>query len=80
MLAEVVLTPSEGKRLIAKAIAHMPIVQLAKENGTIIIAISTTNAYVVEELLGNEIKDKGMFAAGVDASGLFAGRILFCAG
>jgi len=65
LLAEVVLTPAEGKRLIAKAIAHMPIVQLAKENGTIIIATSTTNAYVLEELLGNEIKDKGMFTAGV---------------
>jgi len=65
LLAEVVLTPAEGKRLIAKSIAHMPIVQLAKENGTIIIATSTTNAYVLEELLGNEIKDKGMFTAGV---------------
>ena len=42
MLAEVVLTPSEGKRLIAKAIAHMEIVKLAKENGNIIIATSTT--------------------------------------
>jgi hypothetical protein len=65
LLAEVVLTPAEGKRLIAKAIAHMPIVQLAKENGTIIIATSTTNAYVLEEILGTEIKDKGMFTAGV---------------
>ena len=65
MLAEVVLTPSEGKRLIAKAIAHMEIVKLAKEKGTVIVATSTTNAYVLEELLGKEIKEKGMFTAGV---------------
>ena len=65
MLAEVVLTPAEGKRLIAKAIAHMPIVQMAKENGTIIVCTSTTNSYVLEELTGKEIKDKGMFTAGV---------------
>ncbi len=65
MLAEVVLTPAEGKRLIAKAIAHMPIVQMAKERGTIIVCTSTTDAYVLEELTGKEIKDKGMFTAGV---------------
>jgi hypothetical protein len=65
LLAEVVLTPSEVKRLIAKAIGHMEIVKLAKENGTVIIATSTTNAYVLEELLGKEIKEKGMFTAGV---------------
>jgi hypothetical protein len=65
LLAEVVLTPSEGKRLIAKAIVHMPVVQMAKENGTIIVATSTTNAYVLEELTGKEVKDKGMFTAGV---------------
>ena len=65
MLAEVVLTPAEGKRLIAKAIAHMPIVQMAKENGTIIVCTSTTNSYVLEELTGKDIKDKGMFTAGV---------------
>jgi len=65
LLAEVVLTPAEGKRLIAKAIAHMPIVQMAKENGTIIVCTSTTNSYVLEELTGKEIKDKGMFTAGV---------------
>ncbi len=65
MLAEVVLTPAEGKRLIAKAIAHMPIVQGAMENGTILVATSTTNAYVLEELTGKEVKDKGMYTAGV---------------
>jgi hypothetical protein len=48
----IVLTPPESKRLIAKAIARMPEVQLALEEGCIIIGTGTTNAYVAEELLG----------------------------
>ena len=59
------LTPSEGKRLIGRAIAQMDIVQNALKEGTIIVATSTTNAYVIEELLGKKIEDKGMFTAGV---------------
>jgi len=59
------LTPSEGKRLIGRAVARMDIVQNALKNGTIVIATSTTNAYVVEELLGRRIEEKGMFTAGV---------------
>lgn len=65
MLAQVTLTPAEGKRLIAKAIAGMDVVQQAHEDGIIVIATSTTTAYVLEELLGKEIEDKGMFTAGV---------------
>ena len=59
------LTPAEGKRLIGKAIAAMDVVQDALREGTIVVATSTTNAYVMEELLGEEIPDKGMFTAGV---------------
>jgi hypothetical protein len=59
------LTPSEGKRLIGKAVASMDVVQNALREGTIVIATSTTTAYVYEELLGEEIADKGMFTAGV---------------
>ncbi|UCH56613.1 MAG: hypothetical protein JSV18_04420 [Candidatus Bathyarchaeota archaeon] len=47
------------------SVAQMEAVQHAMENGTIIIATSTTTAYVLEELLGKEITDKGMFTAGV---------------
>ena len=65
MLAEVSLTPAEGKRLIAKAIAQMDLIQIAKEEGIIVIATGTTNAYVVEELIGKEIKEKGLYTAGV---------------
>lgn len=64
MKAQVTLTPAEGKRLIAKAISCMDSVQKAYREGTLIIATSTTTAYVAEELMGKEI-NKGMFTAGV---------------
>ena len=64
MKAQVTLTPAEGKRLIAKAISCMDSVQKAYQEGTLIIATSTTTAYVAEELTGKEI-NKGMFTAGV---------------
>ncbi|MCW4013025.1 MAG: hypothetical protein NWF07_08545 [Candidatus Bathyarchaeota archaeon] len=64
MKVQLTLTPAEGKRLIAKAVANMENVQYAHKNGTLIIATSTTNGYVVEELIGEEI-NKGMFTAGV---------------
>jgi len=65
LLLQAALTPSEGKRLIGRAVAQMNIVQNALKNGTIIVATSTTTAYVLEELLGKGIEDKGMFAGGV---------------
>jgi hypothetical protein len=64
-LLQVSLTPSEGKRLIGMSIAQMDTVQNALKEGTIIIATSTTTGYVLEELLGKEIPDKGLFSAGV---------------
>ena len=64
MKAQVTLTPAEGKRLIAKAISCMDSVQNAYKEGILIIATSTTTAYVAEELMGKEI-NKGMFTAGV---------------
>lgn len=65
MKAQVLVTPAEGKRLIAKAISNMEPVQNAYEEGILIIATSTTTAYVAEEIIGREIPDKGMFTAGV---------------
>ncbi len=59
------MTPSEGKRLIGRAIAHMDVVQRALRNGIIIVATSTTTGYVLEELIGKRIEEKGMFTAGV---------------
>ena len=63
------LTPAEGKRIIGMSIAAMEAVRHDMEEGTMVIATSTTTAYVLEELLVVEIPDKGMFTAGVIAAG-----------
>jgi len=51
-----VLTVSESKRLIAKAVVKMGIVKEALREGIIAIAKGTTNAYIIEELLNKRIK------------------------
>ncbi|MHC4704557.1 MAG: hypothetical protein ACYTFQ_28760, partial [Planctomycetota bacterium] len=61
--AQVVLTVSESKRLIAKAVAQMPVVKEALRDGMIIIAKGTTNTYVAEELLGRKIA-RGAYVLG----------------
>jgi len=54
--AQVVLTVSESKRLIGKAVAEMPIVKEALKNGMVIITKGTTDTYVAEEILGKKIE------------------------
>ncbi len=53
--AQIVLTVSESKRLVAKAVARMPIVKEALKNGIVIITKGTTCTYVAEEILGKKI-------------------------
>ena len=60
----VVLTVAEGKRLIAKAVVQLPEVRQRLRNGLVVIAKGTTNAYVVEELLGKRI-DLMAYGSGV---------------
>jgi hypothetical protein len=45
------ITPSAGKRLIAKALASHPAVKNALKHGTVVIVAGTTNGYVAEEIL-----------------------------
>ena len=66
--ALVVLTSAESKRLIAKAIARLPEVRRALHQGRVIIANGTTNAYVVEELVGTPLP-KASYAAGIITRG-----------
>ncbi|HIE50186.1 MAG TPA: hypothetical protein EYP85_00380, partial [Armatimonadetes bacterium] len=76
MQASVVLTVAESKRLIAQGVAAWPSVQRALQEGLVIIATGTTNAYVVEEILGKSI-NKAAYVTGrtipatVDATGRF---------
>jgi hypothetical protein len=50
-LKQFVVTPSAGKRLIAKALASHAAVSEALKNGTVVIVAGTTNGYVAEEVL-----------------------------
>jgi len=61
--AQAILTVSESKRLIAKAVKEMPIVKNALENGMVIITKGTTNAYVAEEITGKKM-EKAAFVRG----------------
>lgn len=55
------LKPRESKRLIAKAVANLPEVKKALEEGYVVINPGSTNGYVAEEILGREIeKDRFM--------------------
>ena len=63
MKAQIVLTSSESKRLIAKAVSQMNVVKKALKKGIIVICRGSTNAYVAEEISGQQI-EKGKFTAG----------------
>lgn len=56
--ALVSLTPSESKRLIARAVAALPEVRQALDAGLVIIARGTTNAFLAEEVAGVSIISK----------------------
>jgi hypothetical protein len=51
LVKQFVVTPSAGKRLIAKALKSHAAVLDALRHGTIVIIAGTTNGYVAEELL-----------------------------
>ena len=71
MLAEVVLTTSESKRLIGKAVASMEVVKEAFKSGLIIIIKGTTNSYVAEEILKEPI-EKERYARGIIVPGILS--------
>ncbi len=52
MLAQVVLTPAESKKLIAKAIARLDVVRQAAKDGMIVIHPSSSTYFIIEELTG----------------------------
>jgi len=64
MKRQVVLTVAESKRLIAKGVAALPEVAKAMEEGMVVVATGTTNAYVLEELWGKEF-DKRRYRSGI---------------
>ena len=67
------LSPSESKRLIAKGAANLPSVKKAMKKGIVFVGRGTTNAYIVEELSGQEF-EKGRYVAGA----IIEGRLSQC--
>ena len=54
MKSQVILTVAESKRLIARGVAALPEVQEAMQEGMVVVATGTTNAYVLQELWGKK--------------------------
>jgi len=65
MQAMFTLTPAESKRLIGKGVAALPEIQHAQKNGYLLVGRGSTNAYILEELLGKKIKKEGYTAGQV---------------
>ena len=59
----VTLTPAEGKRLIAKGLLALDLIQDSLKNGYLCITMGTTSGYLVEEILGEY--DKTRHIAGI---------------
>lgn len=62
--AQITLTVSESKRLIAKAVVEHEKVKNALKNGIVALPHGSTNAYIVEEILNKKI-EKEKYLAGV---------------
>jgi hypothetical protein len=63
MKASFTLIPAESRRLIAKAVAEMSEIKIAKEKAYIVINGGTTNGYIAQELAGADVKPEE-FTAG----------------
>jgi len=69
MRALFLLTPTESKRLIAKAVANMEVVIKAKKHDKLLIGHGSTNLAVAEEVMGREklaeIMDRNKYLSGI---------------
>jgi hypothetical protein len=61
-MKQLLLTPSAGKRLIAKALSIHPQIQSALQKGTLVVIAGTTNGYLAEEIL-NRLSVTGFLGA-----------------
>jgi hypothetical protein len=67
---QVTLNVEQSRRLIAKGLVKTPLFQKALNNHKVIVANGTTNAFIYEEILGEEITDKSTFTAGIVTDGV----------
>ena len=75
MKAVVTLTPSESKRLIAKAVSRMDAVRDAWDKAYVLIADGTTNAFIKQELLEDRSIAAGGSTIGLSTAGLLCVNI-----
>ncbi len=76
MCADFVLTVSESKRLIARGVAALDFVQRAFREGMVAVGKGTTNAYVLEELLGRRVeKERYCLGATLPSGGPQRGEV-----
>jgi hypothetical protein len=66
---QIVLTVAESKRLIAKGVTQLGIVQDRLQRGLIMVSSGTTNSYLVEELLGEQIDRRSYVTGRIKPSG-----------
>ncbi len=52
MRAQVTLTPTESKKLIAKAVARMDVVKQVVNEGMVVLHASSSTYFIVEEITG----------------------------
>jgi hypothetical protein len=64
MRAQFTFTPTESKKLIAKAVAHMDLVKRAAWNGIIVAHPSSSTYFIIEELTGKK-PDTPVWVCGV---------------
>ena len=67
---QVVLTPAESRRLLAKATVALPEVQYAYKSGMIIIARGITSAFISEELFKIKVNPKACQTVGIICNGI----------
>ncbi len=65
MKAQVVLTVSESKRLIARGVAQLDSVKKKRQEGIIVLCNGSTNAYIYEELTGEKIEKRNYVTGGM---------------
>lgn len=70
MLAQVVLTPTESKKLISKAIAKLDVVRQASKEGMIVLHPSSSSYFIVEEITGVKPKTNYWVCGVVTPKGL----------
>jgi len=70
MLAQIVLTPTESKKLISKAIAKLDITRKAAIEGIVLLSPSSSTYFIVEEITGEKPKTNYWVCGAVTPKGM----------